>query len=223
MRLTVRPVRLIVRPVRSQQTLSPSSLPLAANFYRSRGAHGTLSVWTLSSMYPRLTVSPLSWWLLTMCPSTVFSFQLRTLVLPERCRCIRFPCVLKAWHLLQMSSDYGSEFASPRLPPSNAPTLHVRSPPLSQRSGRTGQHHLETLPSYVLQLRAGQLVHTPPASWVRPPCHNGRIPLLRDSHLRPIGLVVDSGSRDGTEVRRPPGSPWVRCGCESVINTGTVY
>jgi len=53
-----------------------------------------------------------------------------------------------------------------RPPPSNAPTLHVSPPPLSQRLGRTGQHHLGTVPSYVLQLRARQLVHVRPASWV---------------------------------------------------------
>jgi len=46
-----------------------------------------------------------------------------------------------------------------RLPPSNAPTLHARPLPLSQRSGRTGQQHLGTAPSYVLRLRAGQLVY----------------------------------------------------------------
>ena len=41
---------------------------------QSQGAHGTLSVWTLSSIYPHLKVSPLSWWLLTVCPGNVFSF-----------------------------------------------------------------------------------------------------------------------------------------------------
>jgi len=64
---------------------NPLAIVLTAccSLCRSRGAHVTLSVWTLSSIYPRLTVSPLSWWLLTVCPSNVFSFQLRTLVLPR--------------------------------------------------------------------------------------------------------------------------------------------
>jgi len=63
-------VRLTMRPVRSLAII----LTACCSLYRSRGAHGTLSVWTLSSIYPRLTVSPLSWWLLTVCPSNVFSF-----------------------------------------------------------------------------------------------------------------------------------------------------
>jgi len=37
----------------------------------------TPSVWVLSSSYLRLTASPLSWRLLTVCPREVFSFQLR--------------------------------------------------------------------------------------------------------------------------------------------------
>jgi len=103
---------------------------------------------------------------------------------PGRCRCTPFPCVLKARHPSPcvLRPRIGIRPLT-RLPPSNTPTLHVRSPPLSQRSGRTGQQQLGTVPSYVLQLQAGQLVRVPPASWVRPPYHNGCILFLRDSHL----------------------------------------
>jgi len=56
--------------------IHPLVIVLAArcSLCQSQGAHGTLSVWALSSIYPRLMVSPLSWWLLTVCPSNVFSF-----------------------------------------------------------------------------------------------------------------------------------------------------
>jgi len=150
---------------------APATKPLAivltacCSLYRSRGAYGTLSVWTLSSIYPRLTVSPLSWWLLTVCPSNVLSFQLRTQLLPRTLQMHSLPMCSQSMASLSMcppTADRNSPLT--RLPLSNAPTLHIRSPPLSQRSGRAGQHHLGTVPSFLLQLRAGQLVHLPPTS-----------------------------------------------------------
>ena len=145
-------VRLTMRPVRSLAII----LRACCSLYRSRGAHGTLSVWTLSSIYPRLKASPLSWWLLTVCPSNVFSFQLRTLVLPRTLQMHSLPMCSQSMaspSMCPLTTDRNSPLT--RFPP----TLHIRSPPLSQRSGKTGQHHLGTV---LLQLRAGQLVHIPP-------------------------------------------------------------
>jgi len=132
---------------------NPLTIVLTArcSLYQSWGAHGILLVWTLSSIYPRLTVSPLSRWLLTVCPSNVFSFQLRTLVLPRTLQVHSFSMCSQSMASLSMcppTTDRNSPLT--RLPPSNTPTLHVRSPPLSQRSGRTGQHHLGTVPSFLL-------------------------------------------------------------------------
>jgi len=54
--------------------INPLTIVLAArcSLYQSRSAHDTLLVWNLSSMYPRLTVSPLSWWLLSVCVQVMY-------------------------------------------------------------------------------------------------------------------------------------------------------
>jgi hypothetical protein len=71
---------LTVRPVRSQQTLSSLSLWLAATFTSPRAP---MAIYQYGLYHLRLTASPVFWWLLTACPSKVFSFQLRALLLPR--------------------------------------------------------------------------------------------------------------------------------------------
>jgi hypothetical protein len=114
----------------------------------------------------RLTASPLFWWLLTACPCKVFSFQLRTLLLPQTLQVDSFPMHSQSATSLSMypPTEDRSLLRFIRLPPSHAPALHIMPPPLSQRSGRTDKQHLGTAPSDLLPLRAGQLVHAPSVS-----------------------------------------------------------
>ena len=80
-------VSLTVRPVRSQQTPSPSSLRLAAAF-NGPGAPMALS---FIEQLPTSNGLPLFWWLLTVCSRKVFSFQLWTLLLPRTLQMHSFP------------------------------------------------------------------------------------------------------------------------------------
>jgi len=94
--------------LRWQQTLSPSSLRLAAAF-NGPGAPMALSV---IEQLPTSNGLPLFWWLLTVCPRKVFSFQLWTLLLPRTLQMHSFPVFSKHGIPLHASSDRGLEFAS---------------------------------------------------------------------------------------------------------------
>ena len=81
-----------MRPVRSQQTLSLSSLHLLQPLPVPGRPWHSISMEFIEHLP---TSNGLSWWLLTVWTGNVFSFQLRTLVLP---RTLQVHCVLKAWH-----------------------------------------------------------------------------------------------------------------------------
>ena len=111
---------------------NPLAIALTAccSLYRSRGAHGTLSV------IEQLPGLPLSRWLLTDCAKKVLSFQLRTLLLPQMSKMHSFPMYLQSVASLSMYPPTTRLSLLPltRLAPLNAPTLHVRSPPFNQKS-----------------------------------------------------------------------------------------
>ena len=108
-------------------------LPACCSLSRSRGAHGTLSV---IEQLPMSHGLPLSWWLLTGCTKKVLAFQLRTLILPRTLKMHLFPMRFQSVASLSMYPPTTRLSLLPltRLAPSNTPTLHVRSPPFSQRS-----------------------------------------------------------------------------------------
>jgi len=129
-------LRLVYCAVHTSQSIDPSKEN------RSWGAHGTLSVIV---QLPTSNGLPLSWRLLTACPRKVLSFQLRTILLPQTLQMHSFLVSFQSMAPLSMCPPTTRLSLLPftRL---NAPTLHVGSPPLSQRSGRTGQQHLGTVP-----------------------------------------------------------------------------
>lgn len=53
-----------------------------------------------------------------------------------------------------------------RLSPSNAASLHVRTPPSGQRSGKACQQHVKTISPHLLQLPARPLIKAVAVGWV---------------------------------------------------------
>jgi len=92
-------------------------------------------------------------WLLTARPRKVFSFPPRdTVTAPDVADTFISHVFSKHSIPLHVPLNRESQFTlslllQTRLPSSHAPTLHARSPPLSQRSGRMGQQHFGTVPS----------------------------------------------------------------------------
>jgi len=113
------------KPSRHRPTTSLQPLP------DSGGPWHSISVGFIERS-PVCNGLPLCWWLLTACPRKVFSFQLRTLLLPRTLQVHSFPICPQSVTFLSISpptADWNSPLT--RLPPSNAPILHLRPPPLS--------------------------------------------------------------------------------------------
>jgi len=145
------------------------------------GAHSTLS---FIEQLPMSNDLPLSWWSLTACPRKVFSFQLRTLLLPRTLQVHSFPMCSQSVAPLSMcppTADWNSPL--PQLPPSNAPTLtsdrHPSAKGQVERVNSALEQYLRMFCNYEQDDWSTLL---PPAK-VAPSPPNGRIPFLRDSRL----------------------------------------